>query len=153
MPRAIIDFFIVSHYKTNNHRGHGEFFLCGLRVLCGRFRIIVFVILREWNAEESQLSKFQDIKYKIFTLYSQDNSTTVVGQGKKPKSLKNRLTNTSGLSIMTSEKEGIISFKVTHIQEVIIMRCVFCGGNVEEKKVTFCYDEDDKYLCGFRFAT
>ncbi len=31
-------------------------------------------------------------------------------------------------------------------QEVIIMRCVFCGGNVEKKKVTFCYDEDDKYL-------
>jgi len=35
--------------------------------------------------EESQLSKFQDIEYKIFTPYSQDNSRTVAVQGKKPK--------------------------------------------------------------------
>lgn len=26
------------------------------------------------------------------------------------------------------------------------MKCVFCGGKLEKKKVTFCYDEEDKYL-------
>lgn len=26
------------------------------------------------------------------------------------------------------------------------MRCVFCGGKVEKKNVTFSYEEDDKYL-------
>ena len=26
------------------------------------------------------------------------------------------------------------------------MKCVFCGGNVERKMVTFTYEEDDKYL-------
>jgi YgiT-type zinc finger domain-containing protein len=26
------------------------------------------------------------------------------------------------------------------------MECVFCGGRVEKKKVTFLYEEDDKYL-------
>jgi HTH-type transcriptional regulator / antitoxin MqsA len=26
------------------------------------------------------------------------------------------------------------------------MKCVFCGGKVEKKKVTFLYDEDDKYI-------
>ncbi|GAI99481.1 unnamed protein product [marine sediment metagenome] len=26
------------------------------------------------------------------------------------------------------------------------MRCVFCGGKVEKKGVTFSYEEDDKYL-------
>lgn len=26
------------------------------------------------------------------------------------------------------------------------MKCVFCGGSVEERKVTFSYEEDDKYL-------
>ena len=31
------------------------------------------------TAEESQLSKFQDIEYKIFTPHSQDNSNTVAG--------------------------------------------------------------------------
>lgn len=25
-------------------------------------------------------------------------------------------------------------------------KCVFCGGNVEKKTVTFTYDDDDKYL-------
>lgn len=25
-------------------------------------------------------------------------------------------------------------------------RCVFCGGKVEKKSVTFIYDEDDKYF-------
>jgi len=25
-------------------------------------------------------------------------------------------------------------------------KCVFCGGHVEKKAVTFTYDEDDKYL-------
>ena len=31
-------------------------------------------------------------------------------------------------------------------QEVIEMKCVFCGGKVEKKKVTFSYEDDDKYL-------
>jgi YgiT-type zinc finger domain-containing protein len=26
------------------------------------------------------------------------------------------------------------------------MKCVFCGGKVEKKLVTFSYDEDDKHL-------
>ena len=26
------------------------------------------------------------------------------------------------------------------------MKCVFCGGKVEETVVTFSYEEDDKYL-------
>jgi YgiT-type zinc finger domain-containing protein len=26
------------------------------------------------------------------------------------------------------------------------MKCVFCGGKVEKKKITFSYEEDDKYL-------
>ena len=26
------------------------------------------------------------------------------------------------------------------------MKCVFCGGSVESKMVTFSYEEDDKYL-------
>lgn len=26
------------------------------------------------------------------------------------------------------------------------MKCVFCGGVLEEKVVTFAYEEDDKYL-------
>jgi YgiT-type zinc finger domain-containing protein len=26
------------------------------------------------------------------------------------------------------------------------MKCVFCGGSVESKVVTFTYEEDDKYL-------
>jgi HTH-type transcriptional regulator/antitoxin MqsA len=26
------------------------------------------------------------------------------------------------------------------------MKCVFCGGRVEKKKVTFSYEEDSKYL-------
>ena len=26
------------------------------------------------------------------------------------------------------------------------MKCVFCGGKTEKKKVTFRYEEDDKYL-------
>ena len=26
------------------------------------------------------------------------------------------------------------------------MECVFCGGNVEKREVTFTYEEDDKYL-------
>lgn len=26
------------------------------------------------------------------------------------------------------------------------MKCVFCGGKAEKKIVTFCYEEDDKYL-------
>ena len=26
------------------------------------------------------------------------------------------------------------------------MKCVFCGGSVERKMVTFTYEEDDKYL-------
>ena len=26
------------------------------------------------------------------------------------------------------------------------MKCVFCGGKVEERLVTFTYGEDDKYL-------
>jgi HTH-type transcriptional regulator/antitoxin MqsA len=26
------------------------------------------------------------------------------------------------------------------------MRCVFCGGTVEKKMVTFIYDEDDRYV-------
>ena len=26
------------------------------------------------------------------------------------------------------------------------MHCVFCGGKVEKKRVTFSYDEDNKYL-------
>ncbi len=26
------------------------------------------------------------------------------------------------------------------------MKCVFCGGKVEKRKVTFSYEEDDKYL-------
>ena len=26
------------------------------------------------------------------------------------------------------------------------MKCVFCGGKIERKKVTFSYEEDDKYL-------
>ncbi|MCX5886442.1 MAG: YgiT-type zinc finger protein [Proteobacteria bacterium] len=26
------------------------------------------------------------------------------------------------------------------------MKCVFCGGRVEKKKVTFVYEEDNKYL-------
>jgi HTH-type transcriptional regulator/antitoxin MqsA len=25
-------------------------------------------------------------------------------------------------------------------------KCVFCGGEVEKKEVTFSYEEDDKYL-------
>ncbi len=27
-----------------------------------------------------------------------------------------------------------------------MMKCVFCGGKLEERIVTFCYDEDDKHL-------
>jgi len=26
------------------------------------------------------------------------------------------------------------------------MKCVFCGGRVEKKRVTFSYEEDSKYL-------
>ena len=26
------------------------------------------------------------------------------------------------------------------------MKCVFCGGHVEKRKVTFSYEEDDHYL-------
>lgn len=26
------------------------------------------------------------------------------------------------------------------------MRCVFCGGRVEKRKVTFSYEEEDKHL-------
>ncbi len=26
------------------------------------------------------------------------------------------------------------------------MKCVFCGGALEDKKVTFCYAESNKYL-------
>jgi len=26
------------------------------------------------------------------------------------------------------------------------MKCVFCGGKVEKKRVTFSYEEDSKYL-------
>jgi len=26
------------------------------------------------------------------------------------------------------------------------MKCVFCGGRVEKKMITFTYEEDDKYL-------
>ena len=26
------------------------------------------------------------------------------------------------------------------------MKCVFCGGNLEKKNVTFSYEEDEKYL-------
>lgn len=26
------------------------------------------------------------------------------------------------------------------------MKCVFCGGKVEKKRVTFSYEEDNKYL-------
>ncbi len=26
------------------------------------------------------------------------------------------------------------------------MKCVFCGGKVKKKKVTFSYEEDDKYI-------
>lgn len=26
------------------------------------------------------------------------------------------------------------------------MKCIFCGGLLEEKVVTFTYEEDDKYL-------
>jgi YgiT-type zinc finger domain-containing protein len=26
------------------------------------------------------------------------------------------------------------------------MKCVFCGGNLAKKNVTFSYEEDDKYL-------
>lgn len=26
------------------------------------------------------------------------------------------------------------------------MKCVFCGGKVEKRMVTFSYEEDDKYL-------
>ena len=26
------------------------------------------------------------------------------------------------------------------------MKCIFCGGKIERKKVTFSYEEDDKYL-------
>lgn len=26
------------------------------------------------------------------------------------------------------------------------MKCVFCGGKVEEKRATFSYEEDDKYI-------
>ena len=26
------------------------------------------------------------------------------------------------------------------------MKCVFCGGKVEKKKVTFSYEKDNKYL-------
>lgn len=26
------------------------------------------------------------------------------------------------------------------------MKCVFCGGRIEERMVTFSYEEDDKYL-------
>ena len=26
------------------------------------------------------------------------------------------------------------------------MKCVFCGGKVEKRTVTFCYEENDKYL-------
>ena len=29
---------------------------------------------------------------------------------------------------------------------MIKMKCVFCGGKTEGKKVTFTYEEDDKYL-------
>ncbi len=25
-------------------------------------------------------------------------------------------------------------------------RCVFCGGNIKEERVTFIYDEDDRYF-------
>lgn len=50
--------------------------------------------------EESQLSKFQDIKYKIFMPYSQDNSRTVAGV----KNLRNRLTSAMCLSIMAVSK-------------------------------------------------
>lgn len=56
------------------------------------------------TSEESQLSKLQDINYKIFMLYTQDNSRVGAGLRKEAKSLKNRLTSASGLSIMTIEK-------------------------------------------------
>ena len=26
------------------------------------------------------------------------------------------------------------------------MKCIFCGGNLENKNVTFSYEEDEKYL-------
>jgi HTH-type transcriptional regulator/antitoxin MqsA len=28
----------------------------------------------------------------------------------------------------------------------MVMKCVFCGGKVVKKEVTFTYEEDDKYL-------
>ena len=31
-------------------------------------------------------------------------------------------------------------------KEVNDMQCVFCGGKVLEREVTFTYEEDDKYL-------
>ncbi len=46
--------------------------------------------------EESQLPEFQDIKYKIFMLYSQDNSRTAA----EAKRLRNRLTSTMDSSVM-----------------------------------------------------
>jgi len=36
------------------------------------------------TTKESQLPKFQDVKYKIFTPHSQDNSNAVAGQERKP---------------------------------------------------------------------
>ena len=67
------------------------------------------------TTEESQLPKFQDIEYKIFTLYSQDNSMAVAGQGKKPKTPKIGLTNTKGLSIMTVEKQKTTPFVMINL--------------------------------------
>jgi hypothetical protein len=55
------------------------------------------------STEESRLSKFQDIKYKIFTPYSQDNSKGVTWLRKGAKKPKNGLTNTKGLSIMAQK--------------------------------------------------
>jgi YgiT-type zinc finger domain-containing protein len=35
---------------------------------------------------------------------------------------------------------------LTSSQEVIKVKCVFCGGKVESQKVTFVYEHDTDYL-------